>query len=62
MIFLVIPGIRRKWNFCTKKRCLSQGACREMNACHYVVSLREVNADGQEQMQLYTGTTEQVQQ
>jgi len=25
-------GIRRKWHFCTKKRCLLHGVCREMSS------------------------------
>jgi len=32
-------------------------AGREMSARHDVMTLREVNADGQEQMRLYTCTT-----
>jgi len=34
------------------------GRMSGMSACHDVVSLCEVNADGREQMQLYTSTGE----
>jgi len=48
-VHLSQSGNTRPWiHFCTKKRCLWQGACREMSASHDVVSLREVNADGRE--------------
>jgi len=38
------------------------GLCREMSASHDVVSLRELNADGREQIRLYISTIEHVQQ
>jgi len=53
-------GIRWKWNLCTKNRHLVQSAYRSAN--HDVLSLREVNADGREQMRLYTCIIEHAQQ
>ena len=41
---------------------LVEGACRETSSSHDAVSLREVNADGREQTQLYTSATEHAQQ
>jgi len=46
MIFLVISEIRWKWNCCTKKRCVLQGACREMSSSAATAERREANASG----------------